>query len=187
MEIDFKEPPIVFACLITSLFFFVLILSMRIFSPSVTWWLTAGLSAAWFLLEHNLHREVSPSRVMWAAHMGIFLMLLCFLFYAGGSLLGLLRTSGSSFQVLSVPVELLFLSLFFGAAHYIYLPRAFDPVFSAMDVTFFAFFGAAWESLLIRNGMLAYYAWWTPTHALLAFGCAWVILHFVKYRFLTPK
>lgn len=187
VEIDFREPAVIYTCIIISFFLVAAVFAAELVSPFVIWWSIAGLTAGWFLLEHNLHKEVSPSRVEWAAYLGIFLMAVCFLFHYGGALLGLFGTSHSSYPILNVPLELMLAFLFGGAALYIYLPRRFDPIFSLMDITLFAFLGAIGEAILIRNGMMAYSAWWTPAHAFAAYACIWVVLHWVKYGPLTPK
>jgi hypothetical protein len=178
--IDFKKPSVMYACLLVLFSSLAAIFASKALLPPVIWWTLALLAFAWLVFEYALTRETASLKK--AFLMGLFLMAFDFVFENSGTFFGLWKSSHSLFPVLTVPVEVMLVCLFGGAAWYMYLPKKFVPLHSAADILLFAFFGALGEIVLIGHGMMAYYGWWTSYHAFLAYGITWVVLHFARYK-----
>ncbi|MDE1761854.1 MAG: hypothetical protein KGH59_01315 [Candidatus Micrarchaeota archaeon] len=116
-----------------------------------------------------------------ALKIGLFLMVFDFIFENSGWVLGLWQTH-SSFAIGVVPIEVMGIAFFGGAAWALYLPRKFRLWHSLADCTVFALFGSLGEWMLIRQGLFVYKLWWTSELAFVAYFGTWVILHFVRYR-----
>jgi hypothetical protein len=139
-------------------------------------------SAAFLAFE--LFFDASGKSVRRAALAGVFLLVFDFAVESAGGVTGLWATYGSVFPVGFVPVEIMFVCFLGGTAWALYLPKAFNPGFSVFDVLFFSFFGSLGESLLIRNGVMAYSGGWTAFHAFLGYAFTWMILHVLRYKVL---
>lgn len=181
--LDFRKPPMMYACLLILFSLLAILFTSGILSPLAIWWTLAGLAVAWLALEYALNRK-SPRMLQKAILMGLFLMVFDFIFEGSGTLFELWRSSHSVLPVMTVPVEVMLICLFGGAAWYLYLPRKFNLPHSAADILLFALFGALGEAVLMGNGMMTYYQWWTSYHAFIAYGITWVILHYVRYKIL---
>jgi hypothetical protein len=180
---DFRKPAVMYICLLILFSLLAVLFSLGILSHLAIWWTLAGLAVAWLAFEYALNRK-SPGMLKKAVLMGLFLMVFDFIFEGSGTLFGLWRSSHSILPILTVPVEVMLICLIGGAAWYLYLPEKFNRFHSAADILLFAFFGALGEAVLVGNGMMTYYQWWTSYHAFVAYGITWVILHYVRYRLL---
>jgi hypothetical protein len=87
----------------------------------------------------------------------------------------------SQFHVGVVPLQVMGIAFFGGAAWALYLPRGFDLWHSLADCLVFATFGALGEHLLIGQVLFVYQQWWTSYDAFVAYFLTWVVLHYVKY------
>jgi hypothetical protein len=129
--------------------------------------------------------KTDKRRIKLAALVGVFLVAFDFLFENSGTMLGLWRSSGSIFPVLTVPIEVMIICLFGGTAWALYLPRKFNLLHTILDILLFATFGTYGEYVLMQNGMMMYYQWWTSIHAFAAYAGTWIILHAVKYKLMS--
>jgi hypothetical protein len=76
-----------------------------------------------------------------------------------GAIRGIYTISGqySLFFILGNPIELLFLSLFGGAAWFLHLPQKFDLLYSTVDIVMLSSFGTIAELfILIPNNLMTY-------------------------------
>ncbi len=154
------------------------------FRPSAwIWFILSGCAVAWFLIELYFEKP-SSQRIRKAITLGLFLMVYDFLFENSGTVFDLWRSSDSIFFVWTVPVEVMVLCLFGGAAWYLYIPREFNRTYSVLDIALISTFGALGEYILIQNGLMHYYLWWTSLHALASYTFTWIILHFVRYSII---
>lgn len=144
------------------------------------WNVLLGCALSWFALE--AYRRDEPEFLA-ALKVGTFLLAFDFIFENAGWIFGLWATR-SPFAMGVVPVDVMGIALFGGAAWAFYLPKKFDLVHSALDCLVFASFGALGEWLLIRQGLFVYNLWWTSILAFLAYLGTWMILHYVKYKVL---
>ncbi|MFH0737069.1 MAG: hypothetical protein V1827_00760 [Candidatus Micrarchaeota archaeon] len=142
-----------------------------------SWVLLLASAVGWFVIESRS----AGKRFENALRIGAFLLVFDFIFENAGWLMGLWQTS-SAIAVGVVPIEVMGITLFGGAAWALYLPKKFDPMHSLADSLIFASFGALGEWLLIRQGLFLYNGWWTSALAFVSYLLTWGILHFVRYR-----
>jgi hypothetical protein len=142
----------------------------------LSWYVILASAIAWFGLEARENR----GRVRTALGVGVFLLVFDFAFENSGWLAGLWFTK-SQFHVGVVPVQVMGIALFGGAAWALYLPRRFNLWHSVVDCVVFATFGALGERLLIGQVLFVYQQWWTSYDAFVAYFLTWVILHCVRY------
>ncbi len=142
-----------------------------------SWYVVLVSALAWFGLEANENR----GRIRSALEVGAFLLIFDFIFENSGWLAGLWYTT-SEFHVGVVPLQVMGIALFGGAAWALYLPRKFNLWHSLLDCLIFAAFGALGERLLIGQVLFVYQQWWTSYDAFVAYFLTWVILHYVRYR-----
>jgi len=157
------------------------VLAVVLYSVKVgqlSWYVVLVSAIAWFGLEANENR----GRMASAMEVGAFLLIFDFIFENSGWLAGLWYTT-SEFHVGVVPLQVMGIAFFGGAAWALYLPRKFNLWHSITDCLVFATFGALGERLLIGQVLFVYQQWWTSYDAFVAYFLTWVILHFVRYRF----
>ncbi len=143
----------------------------------LSWSILLLSAVGWFALEAGNDRK----RLVNALKIGVFLLLFDFLFENSGWVAGLWET-GSAFHLGVVPIEVMGIALFGGAAWALYLPKKFSLAHSIADSAIFALGGSLGEWLLIRQGLFQYHLWWTSVLAFIAYFCTWVLLHFIRYR-----
>ncbi|MFH1285224.1 MAG: hypothetical protein ABIH99_01455 [Candidatus Micrarchaeota archaeon] len=180
-EVNIRDLAVIFVS-------FVLIGILFWFAKPLTliWPMLALFALVWFVIELKYNSK-DVKRVRNALLVGLFLMLFDFAFENSGTFANLWRSSGSNFVVLTVPAEVMFVCLIGGAAWALYLPKKFNVKHSALDIALFAVFGAIGEYVLMNNGLMTYYQWWTSWHALISYALTWVILHAVRYKVLPDE
>lgn len=158
--------------------YFVLLGIILYVSPlgQVSWYVILLSALVWFGLEARENR----GRISDAMKVGAFLLVFDFIFENSGWLAGLWYTE-SQFAVGVVPLQVMGIAFFGGAAWALYLPRRFNLWHSAADCLVFALFGALGEWLLIGQVLFVYQQWWTSVYAFIAYFLTWVILHYVRY------
>ena len=142
----------------------------------LSWYVILVSALAWFGLEASENR----GRIGSAMKVGAFLLIFDFIFENSGWLAGLWYTK-SEFHVGVVPLQVMGIALFGGAAWALYLPRKFNLWHSVVDCLVFATFGALGERLLIGQVLFVYQQWWTSLDAFGEYFLTWVILHSVRY------
>lgn len=143
-------------------------------------WNIILLSAlAWFGFEARGSRKRIPD----ALKVGAFLLVFDFVIENSGWLMGLWYTQ-SDFAVGVVPLQVMGVAFFGGAAWALYLPKRFNLWHSLVDSLVFASFGALGERLLIGQVLFVYQQWWTSLDAFIAYFLTWVVLHYVRYGLL---
>ena len=142
----------------------------------LSWYIILASALLWFGLEANGNR----GRMASALKVGAFLLVFDFIIENSGWLVGLWYTE-SDFAVGVVPVQVMGVALFGGAAWALYLPRTFNAWHSFADCLVFASFGALGEWLLIGQVLFVYQQWWTSLDAFAAYFLTWVVLHYVRY------
>ncbi len=152
----------------------------------LAWDILALSAIGWLVIEGSRNRR----RLTRALEIGLFLMLFDLVAENAGWFAGLWHTVPSNLMgiVLAlgvVPVQVMCIALFGGAAWALYLPRKFNKWHSLADCIVFAFFGALGERLLIGQGLFVYTLWWNSYLAFAAYLVTWAILHAVRYRVLT--
>jgi len=161
-----------------TIYFIFLALLFRFFNTGqLSWDILLASAIVWFGIEARKERE----RLANALKIGAFLLVFDFIFENTGWLMGLWQTK-SAFAVGVVPIEVMGIALFGGAAWALYVPKKFKLWNSFFDSIIFAFFGALGEWLLIQQGLFVYKLWWTSLFAFIAYFLTWVILHFVRYK-----
>jgi len=143
----------------------------------LSWILLAASAIGWFAIESRS----AGKRLGNALKLGAFLLVFDFIFENAGWLLGLWEAK-SAVAVGVVPLEVMAIAFFGGAAWALYLPKRFSLAHSLADALVFAFFGALGEWLLIRQGLFSYDLWWTSAHAFVSYLIAWGALHFMRYK-----
>lgn len=143
----------------------------------LSWAILAASALAWFAIEANANR----GRVGNALRIGALLLVFDFIFENSGWILGLWETR-SIFAAGVVPLEVMGIALFGGAAWALYIPRRFNMAHSLADSLVFALFGALGEWLLIGQGLFSYKLWWNGAFAFAAYFLTWALLHFARYR-----
>jgi hypothetical protein len=158
--------------------YFVLLASVLYATPlgQLSWYVILVSALAWFGLEA---RE-NHGRLSSAMKVGAFLLIFDFIFENSGWWAGLWYTT-SQFHVGVVPLQVMGIAFFGGAAWALYLPRKFDLWHSLADCLVFATFGALGEHLLIGQVLFVYQQWWTSYDAFVAYFLTWAILHYVRY------
>jgi len=156
-------------------------------------WIILGTCAiGWFVIELYIEKP-DLKRLKRALYVGIFLLVYDFAFENSGTLLGLWYSSNSlipvcvpveSTYVACVPIEVMMVTLFGGAAWALYIPRKFKLTYSILDILLISTFGALGEFILIQYGLMHYLLWWTSLHAFISYMGTWIILHFVNYKIL---
>jgi len=141
-----------------------------------SWYVILASALVWFGLEASENR----GRITSAVEVGAFLLIFDFIFENSGWLAGLWYTK-SEFHVGVVPLQVMGIAFFGGAAWALYLPRKFNVWHSVVDCLVFATFGALGERLLIGQVLFVYQQWWTSYDAFVAYFLTWVILHYFRY------
>ncbi len=159
--------------------------------PIWTPWIILSLCAVgWFAIELYIENP-DLERLKRVLCVAIFLMVYDFAFENSGTLLGLWYSSNSLIPVCvpvgstypaCVPIEVMMLTLFGGAAWALYIPRKFKLTYSILDIILIATFGALGEFVLIQYDLMHYHLWWTSIHAFISYMGTWIILHFVNYK-----
>jgi len=119
--------------------------------------------------------------------MGIFLMIFDFIVENIGFFAGLWTSPQSLYSVISVPIEIMALTLIGGTAWAIHLPQKFDKAYVIFESLIFGFFGALGEYLLILNSMMVYTNGWTSAHAFFGYIITWLILFWVWYKVIRKN
>ncbi len=143
----------------------------------LSWYVILASALVWFGLEARENR----GRISSALKVGAFLLIFDFIFENSGWVERLWYTT-SEFHVGVVPLQIMGIAFFGGAAWALYLPRKFNLWHSVSDCLVFAAFGALGERLLIGQVLFVYQQWWTSYDAFIAYFLTWVILHYVRYH-----
>lgn len=202
---DFKRlslSPVETLGLLVSYFIFLALVLYNVHLGQWSWVLLAASAIVWFAYElrnvkdgygivkfasdisawlSRKKRFQFPVRVKLALAVGTFLLLFDFIFENLGWIEGLWQTF-SPVHVGVVPIEVMIIAFFGGAAWALYLPQKFNKWHSLADCILFGFFGALGERMLIHQGLFVYNLWWTSVFAFAAYFATWVILHFVRYK-----
>ena len=141
------------------------------------WDILLFCAVIWFVLESKDTKKSIAN----ALKIGAFLLVFDFIAENTGWIYGLWQTH-SMLALGVVPVQVMGIAFFGGAAWALYLPKEYRFWHSVADTLAFAFFGALGEYLLIRQGLFAYHLWWTSAAAFSAYYLTWIILHFVRYK-----
>ncbi|MGC9443351.1 MAG: hypothetical protein ACP5E9_00245 [Candidatus Methanospirareceae archaeon] len=159
--------------------------------PIWTPWLVLSAGAVgWFAVE-LLVEKPAGTRLKKALIVAIFLMLFDFIFENSGTIFNLWYSSNNlvpvcmpieSIHPACVPIEVMLVILFGGAAWALYVPQDFKLTYSVLDILLIASFGAIGEFILIQFGLMHYLQWWTSVHAFLSYMATWILLHLVRYR-----
>ncbi len=159
--------------------YFILLGLFLYFVPlgQLAWVVLLASAITWFVLESRERKKGLGN----ALKIGAFLLVFDFIFENSGWIFGLWQTK-SIIAVGVVPIEVMGIAFFGGAAWAMYLPKKFNLWHSLSDSVIFAFFGALGERLLIMQGLFVYKLWWTSVAAFFAYFLTWVILHFVRYH-----
>jgi hypothetical protein len=167
--------------------FSILAIIFWVFTPGVFIWYTLVVCGiGWFLVEFNKHKE-KKSIIKKALMIGLFLMVFDFAVENTGKVFGLWETHESLFFVLYVPIEIMILCTFGGAAWALYLPENFDKTHAFLDILVFSFFGALGEFIIMKNNLMSYGNGWTSYHAFIGYAITWMILHFINYKVIKVK
>ena len=168
----------------TCYFVFLALLLYFVKLGQLSWDLLLASAILWFAIEFRdeKHRKRLPN----ALKIGAFLLVFDFAFENSGWLLGLWQTF-STVAVGVVPIQVMGIAFFGGAAWAGYLPKKFSFWHSLPDCVVFAFFGALGERLLIWQGLFVYKLWWTSVLAFAAYFLTWMLLHFVRYRIFAER
>ncbi|MBI4021467.1 MAG: hypothetical protein HY369_04430 [Candidatus Aenigmarchaeota archaeon] len=138
------------------------------------------LAAVWLLYE--LAQPKKRPLVRDAFLLGLFLMVFDFVVENLGFFAGLWTSPQSLVSVISVPIEIMVLTLVGGTAWALHLPLKLDTSYLAIESLIFGAFGALGEYLLILNGMMIYTNGWTSFHAFVGYVVTWIILFGVWYK-----
>jgi hypothetical protein len=163
--------------LLTGYFLLLAVLLLEVRIGQLSWYIILASALAWFVLETRENR----GRVREAMKVGAFLLIFDFIFENSGWLAGLWSTK-SQIAVGVVPLQVMGIAFFGGAAWALYLPKKFSLGHSVVDSVVFATFGALGERLLIGQVLFVYDKWWTSYDAFLAYFLTWVVLHYVRYH-----
>jgi len=172
------------------IFFFGLGVFLIPSSVPFNWWIIPSISVLLFLFEY---RKSTPKNLKAALLLGTFLMVFDFVFENVGTLVfGYWGTTGSSFPILAVPIEVMLTCFFGGTAWALYVLSAHTSFISKyrnqsnpslryslilLNLLFFGAGGAAAEWSLIQRGAMYYARGWTTPHAFVAYFATWTMLH----------
>jgi hypothetical protein len=134
----------------------------------------------WLIYEYS--RGVKKKNLNAAFEIGLFLLLFDFAVENLGALFDLWQFTETMMHVITVPIEIMGLTLIGGTAWALAQPKKFNRINSAFDILLFSLFGMVGEFLLIQNGMMFYSGGWTSAHAFLGYFITWSILHYLRYR-----
>ena len=148
----------------------------------ITYATLLGIASIWLIYETV--KEKKRDIIKHALLLGLFLMIFDFVVENAGFFAGLWTSPQSIFSVISVPIEIMALTLIGGYAWGMHLPAKFDKLYMASEVLIFGFFGALGEYLLILNGMMIYTNGWTSIHAFIGYVITWVVLFGVWYKII---
>jgi len=140
-------------------------------------------AVGWFAIEYAVWKA-EIERIKKALFVGLLLMLFDFVFENAGWLLGLWATHESIFAIGVVPIEIMLVCVFGGAAWALYLPRKFDRLHSAMDIIVIAVYGALGEHLLRLAGLMSYYGWWNIGCAMISYALTFALFNWVRYQIM---
>ncbi len=159
-------------------------------SVPFNWWIIPSVSVILFLFEY---RKSTPRNLKAAVLLGAFLMVFDFVFENVGTLVfGYWGTSGSSFSILAVPIEVMLTCFFGGAAWALYVLSAHTAFIARypnhssqplryalilLNLLFFGVGGATAEWCLIERGVMYYAEGWAFPHAFIAYFATWTMLH----------
>ena len=115
----------------------------------LSWYVILVSALVWFGLEARENR----GRITGATKVGAFLLVFDFIFENSGWLAGLWYTK-SEFHVGVVPLQVMGIAFFGGAAWALYLPRKFNLWHSVVDCIVFATFGGSGGAAHDRAGAL---------------------------------
>lgn len=152
---------------------------------SLFWPSFAIVSAVWFVYQY-IRNKKDAKRINKALKIGLILVAAnLFVNYYFSFLQGayIIEPQYSILFVLGNPIELLIGSFLGGTGWFLLVPKKFDRVYSAVDVTMLAFFGMITEIMLIANGLLVYLTV-DSMNAFLTYAGLWIVLHFVYYKVL---
>lgn len=152
--------------------------------PNFSFWsILLLLAIIWFLIELKINWK-RKKEIKKALIIGLFLMVFDFIFENSGFYLGLWQSSYSLFFVLTVPIEIMGVTLLGGTAWALHLPRKFNRMYSVLDILVFSIFGTLGEFILLNNGVMTYLDGWTSVYAFFSYMLTWIILHTLKYKVL---
>jgi len=144
------------------------------------YWLLAASAVMWFAYEYNKNKRFDLVR---AFSLGIFLMFFDWFVETFGLFAGQWRTAGSLLTIGPVvPIEIMLLCLFGGAAWAMHFPKKFSLKYVAGDTLIFAFFGTLGEYLMQLNGLMIYMGGWTSYHAFVGYAITWLLMSYAWYR-----
>lgn len=167
---------------ITGLFFYLLTPNAGLITYG-----TLLLGAIGWAVYETAKKEKKPLRIR-AVCMGIFLMVFDFIAENLGAFCGLWTSPESFFSVITVPIEIMALTVIGGYAWSMHLPLKANRTFMFFEVLIFGFYGALGEYLLILNGMMIYMNGWTSVHAFVAYTVVWIMLFEIWYKVIKkPK
>ena len=140
------------------------------------------LALLWLIYE--IVKKKEKPIIKQALLLGLFLMVFDFIVENIGFFAGFWTSPQSIFPVISVPIEIMILTLIGGSAWSMHLPLKPSKLFMAFEVLIFAFFGALGEYLFILNNMMIYKDGWMSIHAFISYLVTWIILFAVWYRII---
>ncbi len=162
---------------LTAYFIFLGIILYFLQLGQLSWYVLLVSAIGWFAIE----MRANPKHLGNAIKLGLFLLVFDFIIENSGWIFGLWHTI-SQFHVGVVPIQVMLVALFGGAAWAMYMPKKFNLNHSMANCIVFALFGALGEWLLIRQGIFVYSLWWNSILAFFAYLITWIVLTFVRYR-----
>jgi hypothetical protein len=148
----------------------------------ITYVTLLGAVVSWLIYESL--KKKKRSIIKHALLLGLFLIVFDFIVENLGFFAHFWTSPNSIFPVISVPIEIMILTLIGGYAWGMHLPLKFDKLYMIFEVLIFGFFGALGEYLLILNGMMIYMNGWTSIHAFFGYTITWVVLFGVWYKII---
>ncbi len=172
---------------VLSLYFTLLWFYFSVYAPGYFIWLILITSAlVWFLFEYYKNKyDVIILRN--AIVLGLFLMIFNFIVENIGAYFNFWRVGMTVFHVMEVPIEVMFICLFGGAAWALAQPKKFNPISTVTNILLFSTFGMIGEGTLIHNEIMYYANGWTSFHAFGGYAIAWIILFYVWYKLLPQN
>ena len=154
--------------------------------PPISFWFIILVPAvAWFAVELKIKWK-DKRRIIKAITIGILLVTFNLIINYQGEIRGIYTISShySLFFILGNPIELLFLSLFGGAAWFLHLPKKFDLLYSTADIIMLSSFGTITELFILRPNNLMTYLTVAFPDPFFTYAVVWLILHLFYYKVL---
>jgi len=147
---------------------------------AIFYWILVVSSFLWLVYEVNKNKPKSLAKPFM---LGAFLMLFDWFVETYGLFLGQWKTAFSLFFVgYAVPVEIMMICLFGGAAWALHFPKKFSWKYVIGDSAIFATFGTLGEWLMIKNGLMIYMSGWTSANAFIGYAITWLIMSLAWYK-----